>query len=332
MAKEMDSLAVRKGIDAGRIPPVWLWSGPEDYLKEELFRHLAARVIQEGTATFNLNRYRAGQDDVKVALGTCRTLPMMGDRRLVLIADVEKTPRGDREDLLAYVARPAQETVLILNGERPPGDSLNRSLVAAGATGAVFWVPFENQTRQWVRIKFKDLGKRCDGPTAQALLERCGGGEGARVPLGEIAPEIEKVALAVGDREVVSPGDLDVIARKADEDLLKEVLNRVGRKDAEGALRALDGALLFRANPEIRIVASLTHRMINIAKVAEAGPGKSGVWGGELEEVTRASRNFDRNGIQRALEALALADRTLKSRPKAPRIVLEETIINICSL
>jgi DNA polymerase III delta subunit len=143
------------------------------------------------------------------------------------------------------------------------------------------------------------------------------------------------VAVGLGERTVVTEDDLAVIGRKAAEALRQDVVNRVSRKDVSGALRALDGALLFRGNTEIRLVAMLTHRMMNIATARnrrEAGEGRPArIWPAEWKEVEPAVNRFDQEGLRRSLLALTDADRTLKSRPKNPRAVLEHTIITICT-
>ncbi len=334
------SLQVRKAIDAGTIPPVWLWSGPEQFLKEELFRRLAEALVEPAMASLNVNRYRAGQDDLETILGSCATLPMLSERRAVLIDDIEALGRGDRDRLAAYVERPCPETALVLCGERGPRDSFHSRLAKAGAEQAVFWVPFENDTRKWVQIRFRDLGKTCDPAVALALIERCGGGHGRQVPLRDIAPEIEKVALGVGERAAIEPDDLEVICRKADEDLIYGIAGCVLKGDLPGALRALDGALLFKDNSSIRIVVTLTQRFTALGLVQDLM--RSGLSGGEVQraagvwerdwaETERAARRIPPRALRRGLNALALADRTLKSSPKDPRVVLEETLAALCA-
>jgi len=332
--KEPDSINVRKRIDAGNIPGVWLWIGPEQFLKDELFKQLAAKVVDAAAGSMAVHRFRAGEDAADTILATCRTVPMLSPRQAVLVKDVAKISGKSRESLLAYVADPSPETALVLMGDKGPGESWHRDLATTGAETAVFWTPFENQTRQWIQIRFKDLGKRCDTATAEAFLERCGGGWGEKVALHEVAPEIEKVAVALGDRKEVTEGDLAVIGRKAAEALRQDVVNRATRKDISGALQALDGALLFRGNSEIRLVAMLTHRMMNIAEARDrrtTGEGRPArIWPTEWKEVEPAVNRFDQEGLRRSILALAAADRTLKSRPKNPRAVLEHTIITIC--
>jgi DNA polymerase-3 subunit delta len=117
VAKEPGSLEVRRAVERGSIPPVWLWAGPEDYLKEELFRILAAKLVDDGMASLNVNRFRGGDDGIEAILIACQTLPMFSARRAIHLRDVEGLNRGDRDRLLAYVARPCPETALVLSAE-----------------------------------------------------------------------------------------------------------------------------------------------------------------------------------------------------------------------
>ncbi len=340
MAREPDSLKVRRAAEKGEAPPVWLWAGPEEYLKDELFALVARTVAGEAMGALNVSRFRAGDDALETVLSTCNTLPMLGDRRVVLLREVEALAKADRERLVAYAAAPCPETALVLTGERGTADSFHRALIEAGAVPAMFWIPFEADTRRWIQIKFREQGKQCSPETAQDLLELCGGGHGRQVPLREVAPEIEKVVLAVGDREAVAEQDLAVIGRRADEKLLYAITERTLAGDLPGALRALDGALLFKDNSEVRIVANLMYTLINVATAQDlleaglSGPEARkamGAWPKAWPDLERAARRRPRSALTRGLDALAQADRTLKSSSRNPRLVLEETIITICS-
>jgi len=311
--------------------------GPETWLKEELFGRLAEQVTGEANG-MNVSRFRLPSADVADVVGTCLSLPMLTEKRVVLVTDVDRAPKDKQPLLLEYVAKPAPEAVLVLASERYRGDALHRDLIRAGAAAATFETPTPEQSAQWIRIRFRDLDKEIDAETAAELYRRCGGGTGEAVSLRAMAPEIEKVALHVGERRDVAEDDLQVIGRKAEEDLLWQVLSCVSRRDLEGALGALDGALLFRENTEVRVVASLAYRILDLLGArgrVEGGdpPAKalSGVWPRVRSEYEAGLRRYDLPTLERALAALADADRVLKSSPKNPRIVLEETIIKICT-
>ena len=334
-----DSLVVRAAIDEGKVPPVWLWTGPEDFLKEELFDRLAAKLVPAGLEALNLNRFRAGEDSLERILTTAATLPMMAERRVILVRAVEALGRKEREILAAHVAGAGPETALVLATDRGPKDSLCARLAKAGADTRVFWTPFPEETIRWIGLRFRDHGKTCEPRVAEALLRACGGGFEGQVALREVAPEIEKVALNLGDRDAVREEDLVVIGRRAEEELLYRIGERVGERDLSGALHALDGALLFRANDPVRIVASLARLLRQVAALqdlraagvsAEEARRTLRVWPKEWDTLAAALRRFPREDLDRGIHRLAEVDRTLKSRADDPRLLLETTLATLC--
>ena len=157
--------------------------------------------------------------------------------------------------------------------------------------------------------------------------------------LGAMAPEIDKVALHVGERGTIAEEDLSVIGRKAEEGLLREITACVSRRDLPGALRALDGALLFRDNTEVRIVATLGYRVLDLLRargMVDSGipPGEAlqrmGVWKKVRSEYEAGLRRYEVATLERGVAALAGADRALKSSPKNPRLILEDTLVTLC--
>ncbi|MGH7562727.1 MAG: DNA polymerase III subunit delta [Gemmatimonadales bacterium] len=113
-ASSFDDLfrAVRKG----EIPAAVYLYGPEDALKEDLLREIVDRVVDAGMRDFNhdIRSARTLEPDAVEAL--CTTLPMMAERRLVVIRDVEEWGKRARAKaaVLRYLERPVPETVLVL--------------------------------------------------------------------------------------------------------------------------------------------------------------------------------------------------------------------------
>ena len=108
--------ALSKQIKAGEIPPVTYLYGEEDVLKDEAVRAVLERVVDPGLRDFNHDVRSAAQLDPDAVEALCTTLPMMADRRLVVIRDVEAWNRKARAKtaVLRYLEHPAPETVLIL--------------------------------------------------------------------------------------------------------------------------------------------------------------------------------------------------------------------------
>lgn len=108
--------ALSKQIKSGDIPPAIYLYGDEDVLKDEAVRAILDAVVDPGLRDFNYDIRTASQLDPDAVEALCTTLPMMADRRLVVIRDVEAWNKRARAKaaVLHYLARPAAETVLIL--------------------------------------------------------------------------------------------------------------------------------------------------------------------------------------------------------------------------
>jgi DNA polymerase-3 subunit delta len=108
--------AFSRMVKSGEIPPAVYLYGEEDVLKDEVVRAIVDRVVDPALRDFNYDQRSAGQLDPESVETLCNTLPMMADRRLVVIRDVEvwnKRARG-RAAMLHYLEKPAAETVVVL--------------------------------------------------------------------------------------------------------------------------------------------------------------------------------------------------------------------------
>jgi DNA polymerase-3 subunit delta len=103
-------------VRSGDIPRAVYLHGEEDQLKDEVVRAILDKVVDPGVRDFNYDQRSAAQLDPDSVESLCNTLPMMADRRLVVIRDVEawnKRARA-RGAVLRYLEKPAAETVLVL--------------------------------------------------------------------------------------------------------------------------------------------------------------------------------------------------------------------------
>src|SRR5438046_8787451 len=77
-----------KALRRGEVPPALYFHGEEDVLKEEAVRELLDRVLDPGLRDFNLDQRSAAELDAEGVETVCHTLPMMADRRVVIVRDV----------------------------------------------------------------------------------------------------------------------------------------------------------------------------------------------------------------------------------------------------
>src|ERR1041384_5825909 len=117
-------------VRSGEIPPAVYLYGEEDVLKDEAVRAILHRLVEPGLRDFNVGQRGAAQLDPEAVETLCNTRPMMADRRVVIIREVEawnKRARG-KAALLHYLEKPAPETVVVLaRGAAPRDDERDRN-------------------------------------------------------------------------------------------------------------------------------------------------------------------------------------------------------------
>ena len=166
----------------------YYFHGPEDVLKDEAVQALVGRALDPALRDFNLDQRSAAQLDPEMLAALCTTLPMMAERRVVILREVEGLKRKPkvRAALLRYLARPAPETVLVLvqgAGE----ESEDKELARASCAVACQPLPPE-RVRKWLQRRAESLGLALE-PAAADHLVRCVGGA-----LGPLLAELHKLA------------------------------------------------------------------------------------------------------------------------------------------
>ena len=266
--------ALFRGLAKGEIAPVYYLHGPEEILKDEAVRAILDRALDPGFRDFNLDQRTAAQLDPDDLFALCTTLPMMADRRVVVLRDIEATKRKPklRAALLRYLGRPAPETVLVLvqgAGE----ESEDKEIARQSAAVALEPLPAD-RVRKWLQRRATALGLSLEEDAAGHLLAAVGG------ELAPLAAELEKLA-------ALPPGEPLTAAR---------VGELVGVRHGETVFDWRDAVLDDRTGPAVSLLGPLLDQ-----------PGASGVklvtlLGTTLVGVGVARSHYDRGVRGRALD------------------------------
>lgn len=105
----------------------WYIHGTEPILKDEVVALLIERALDPSLRDFNLDILSAQQLEPDALASACSTLPMMADRRVVVVRDIESWKRKTKakQPAVQYLQRPAPETVLLIvqgNDDDPDAD------------------------------------------------------------------------------------------------------------------------------------------------------------------------------------------------------------------
>ncbi len=325
-----------ENIEQDRIDPVYFFSGDESYRKEEAIDVLIARVIDPGTEAFCLDVLRGDESDASAILTTASQVPMMTDRRVVVVRDFHQLPQRDREAIADYAERSVPSTVLVLEAPRVNLKTKLYGRLAAAAVSVVFYPLFSERIPAWLQRHARRYGKRLS-PEAAHQLQAIGGTD-----LGELAGELEKLAVFVGARETIAAGDVESLLGPVRAGSVFDIAEAVGEKDLAKALGAYQRAIDAGDAPQAVVSLFVRHLVIlwkirflkrdrhtddGIKKKLQLGWGFNRFY----NRYVAQSRLLAGRELLTGFEALYEADIALKTSTQPPELVMRRLLYTLCT-
>jgi len=268
-----------RSLQKGPLAPVYYLHGPEDLLKDEAVRMILDRALDPSLRDFNFDQRSAGQLDPEAVSVLCTTLPMMADRRVVLLREVEGWKRRPktRAAFLSYLERPARETVAVL--VQSAGEYPDKDLVRGAYSVSCDPLP-EERALKWLARRADGLGVRLQDDAARHLLRAVGN------DLGSVAAELQKLT-ALPDGEPLGVADVSAL---------------VGVRHGETIYDWRDAVLDGEGGKGVALLAPLLDQ-----------PGVSGVKLLSLLGTTLIGVGIARSHYDRRTRGAALQDTTFKT-------------------
>src|SRR5688572_5814862 len=327
---------VRAAIGKRATAPFYLLLGDDDGEISRLAADITA-VVEDELRVFNVERLY-GSDKTTTAASiveACRQMPMMGDRRVVVVLRAErllkpKAKRGGKDlqaeddeegeaeppsalDPLAdYVKNPVASTTLVLATSDIDKVRKAGKTILQHATVVECWgLKTEKNPRYLdlraaarmaellVRKAVAEAGQQIDPAAARLVAERAG------VDIVRLRGDIDRVMLYAAGKPKITLADVQegVSAEASQDDW--PVTNAIQNRNAGEALRQLALALDAGAVPFMIL--------------------------GQLGWFVRDRlANADPKRIPAAVEALFRADLDLKSSGGDPRVLLERLVVDLC--
>jgi DNA polymerase-3 subunit delta len=161
-------------------------------------------VLSGEDAGFSLTTFLGKEAQLREVFDALATVSLFGGgRRLVVVEDADPFVTQYRTELEDYVAKPAKDGVLVLEGKTWPGNTRLAKAVAAAGLAIECKSPTERQLKTWLGQRAKaEHGVRMDAAAIDALVEL--------VPpeLGILSQELAKLALLAGANGVI---DVNVV-------------------------------------------------------------------------------------------------------------------------
>ncbi|HEA47411.1 MAG TPA: DNA polymerase III subunit delta [bacterium] len=165
-------------INAGRIGPVYLFSGEEEYLKEDALRRIKEALIKSAFLQFNYDLLSGKEISGTELLNKLLTLPVGEGKRLIVIRDAQKLNPFAKERIIEYLESPSRTSCLILWA--PKVDLRKKFYATIEKQGeSVTFYPLRNRELSlWVRDHLFRGKKRISVNALNLLIERVGNNPG----------------------------------------------------------------------------------------------------------------------------------------------------------
>lgn len=296
---------VRQQIARGTPLPIYFLFGDDEVEKTELASAFAGS-LDEGLSAFNLDRLRGSEIQAGDLLDAARTLPMMAERRIIIVSDADPLLVPKREsaaaeraadDLAALFSEPPAHSVIVLVAANPDGRARLVKLLLKHA-GAVACGVLEDlaEARRWITSHAEAAGIRLE-PAAVHLLAERGGTDVSR-----LRAELERAQLFAGKPTVTA-------------DDVRETAGEAGLQDEWAIARAIERADAAAALRELAL-------LLDEGRVAPAILG-------QLAWVVRTKLPPAR--VRRAVEAVFRTDLDLKRSAGDPRVLMERLVVELCA-
>lgn len=313
-----------KALKGGSPSGAWFLHGDATRLRDDAARALVEAAVDPATRDFNYDRFRADDvtpEDLAAALAMP---PMMAERRVVWLHDVQKlTPKG-RQVVIEATERVPDDLAIVLTATIPSGSkaAFYRDLKKRCKT--LEWAsPRDAEIPGWILDRARGRwGLEMGSGAARALAMAVG------ADISRLDAELEK--LAGVDAPEITEELVDALIPRTRRVDRWTWLDTVADREYGRALRELDDLLTSESG--VGLVAGLVeqHLLVGLAVAGGAASVRKalsetgrGYLSWKAQTYARQARGWRTDEIDRTIGHLHRADRLLKSGGKDRPVLME---------
>jgi DNA polymerase-3 subunit delta len=321
-------------LRAGRVAPLYLLYGAEDYLRDEAARAITETALASAPLReFNETTFSLASVDVQQAIAAAEQLPMMSARRVVRVTDFARLKEADEAALARYLARPVESsTVIFVADELDKRRKLSKTLLEACAS--VEFAPLsDGELTAWAKGRLKELKAQADERTLRQIVALVG------ASVRKLAMELDKLATAALPDGHVSMEMVESLVGRSRELSNFELTDHLVARNRKRALETLRRLLDDGAEPLmlIGLLASSYHRLALAKDLMARGAPREEVFRlvpmphHKREDFLATARRAEANELARRIRRIADADLAIKTSQATPRLQLELLVCELSS-
>ena len=315
-----------------RVGSLYHFTGEEDFLKEEAWKKLASILVSPELKSFNLDLLYGAETSADQIINTASTVPVNAKKRVVVVFDLHTLSPFSKDTLLLFLPKLPDSVCLILLSPKISMPTKFYKTLDQIATTVEFNKLWENRVADWISNRVRQQGKKIEKDAVRILQDSAG------TDLADLASEIEKLLIYVGDRETITASDVQAAVGLSRTHTVFQLIDSIGEKNCSQSLLILNNLAQSGEKPGGMIYWLTSHleRLI-LTKDFESSQGKSLAASLKLppflaSKYQSQAPNFTMEGLQKGLQLLYQADVDLKSNLMPDRTLMELLVYNLCQL
>ena len=335
---------LRDALKRGTFDGAYYVHGEDDFQKDDAVRQLVDAAVEPAMRDFNMEVLRAQETDAKSLDAALSALPMMADRRIVVIRDASALKKDARKVLDRYLEKPSPDILVIL--VETSGGKTDKEL-SRNSTPLEFDHLSADRIPRWIsHYASTQFGAKISAEAADLLQIAVG------TDLHQLVSELDKLASFANGREITEE-DVGAVVGVRRGETMADFLDEVARRNVSKALELLPVILSQPKTSGVQLVMALTVQTIALAWgkarlkeglsqsrlqseyfgfLKQAGSAFTGrPWGSAASAWASAVERWSAVSIEHSLDALLDADRMLKeTRISSEEQVMTTLVLSMC--
>ena len=318
-------------IEKGGIDPIYFLNGSEEYLKIEFLKLLRRKLFGDSQASANVEKIFASAGSAPTIIDLVSDYSLFSGGRLVIVYDVQRISQKGQEMLLSFFTTIPSGNHIVLFG--PPSFDRRPKFYKYLTTEAI-WSTLtglnERSAPFWIKKRFAKQGIKITQEALNLLLRYVGNSYGL------LGNQLDKLAIALGDKEVLDIEDVKKHTTSAAEYEVFAFLDFVERGDRVRALEALN-RLLEKSDGVGSILFWLSERFFPLYYISSNyGSMSEGELAGQLRmspyrvrKLLDTAREKSTGFFEKSIKAITQAEVSLRFDHIPPRLILENLVISL---
>lgn len=246
----MSEALLKKAIKDKEIGSLYLFYGPEEYLKRNYTDYIEANLLSDDFKLLN-KVVLEGKASPSAIIDNCETLPVFSDKRMVIVKNSglfkgkkkaeEADKKGKANDSLAQFLQNVPEHACLIFIETEIDKRIKYvDLIKKNGLIVEFDYRKPEELAAWVIKRVKAGNHEVDLKTAAQLVEYCEPG------MDDISNEINKLCAYAGDRQKISLTDIKKVCTKSVKSRVFDLTDAIAAKQCAKALTLLNDMVVLK--------------------------------------------------------------------------------------